>query len=80
MTKQIIINEANSLLHRKSKELSKSIIKTPKDLERFAIGLDKLSQDMWDYKNELEAIKSVLDLETKPVKINGKTARIYQKC
>ncbi|PDJ65960.1 phage/plasmid primase, P4 family, partial [Listeria monocytogenes] len=25
-------------------------------------------------------IKSVLDLETKPVKINGKTARIYQKC
>ncbi len=57
MTKQIIINEANSLLHRKSKELSKSIIKTPKDLERFAIGLDKLSQDMWDYKNELEAIK-----------------------
>lgn len=57
MTKQIIINEANSLLHRKSKELSRSIIKTPKDLERFAIGLDKLSQDMWDYKNELEAIK-----------------------
>lgn len=44
MTKQIIINEANSLLHRKSKELSKSIIKTPKDLERFAIGLDKLSK------------------------------------
>ncbi|EAC3475499.1 hypothetical protein ARX86_15800 [Listeria monocytogenes] len=39
------------------KKLSKSIIKTPKDLERFAIGLDKLSQDMWDYKNELEAIK-----------------------
>ncbi|WP_271004965.1 hypothetical protein [Listeria seeligeri] len=52
---EIIINEANSLLHRKSKELSKSIIKTPKDLERFAVGLDKLSQDMWDYKNELEA-------------------------
>ncbi|EAC8028941.1 DNA primase [Listeria monocytogenes] len=25
-------------------------------------------------------IKSVLDLETKPVKINGKTARVYQKC
>ncbi|ELD8337035.1 hypothetical protein QJJ72_001539 [Listeria innocua] len=57
MTKQIIINEANRLLYRKGKELSKSIIKTQKDLERFAIGLDKLSQDMWDYKNELEAIK-----------------------
>ncbi|HAB0003810.1 hypothetical protein [Listeria monocytogenes] len=54
---EIIINEANSLLHRKSKELSKSIIKTPKDLERFAIGLDKLSQDMWDYKNEVEGLK-----------------------
>ncbi|HBB5195096.1 TPA: hypothetical protein KBR39_002898 [Listeria monocytogenes] len=57
MTEQIIINEANSLLHRKSKELSKSIIKTPRDLERFAIGLDKLSQDMWDYKNEVEGLK-----------------------
>ncbi|HDU7034226.1 TPA: hypothetical protein RF272_002950 [Listeria monocytogenes] len=57
MTEQIIINEANSLLHRKSKELCKSIIKTPKDLERFAIGLDKLSQDMWDYKKEVEGLK-----------------------
>ncbi|EOW0746978.1 hypothetical protein ACN2T2_002120 [Listeria monocytogenes] len=57
MKQQIIINEANSLLHRKAKELSHSMIKTSNDLERFAIGLDKLSQDMWDYKNELEGIE-----------------------
>ncbi|WP_271006564.1 hypothetical protein [Listeria seeligeri] len=54
MNEQIIISEANQVLQRKGKEFSKSIIKNTKDLERFAIGLDKLSQDLWDYKLELE--------------------------
>ncbi|MBF2653946.1 hypothetical protein [Listeria seeligeri] len=58
MNEQIIINEANQVLWRKTKELSKSMIKTPRDLERFAVGMDKLSQKMWDYKVELERLEN----------------------
>lgn len=55
MPKQdIIINEANRMLHRKGNELSKNAVTNSKDLRRFAMGLEKLAEKTWNYVHEYE--------------------------
>ncbi|MCM8889321.1 hypothetical protein L1A97_04530 [Listeria monocytogenes] len=55
MPKQdIILNEANRILHRKGNELSKNAATNSKDLRRFAMGLEKLAEKTWNYVHEYE--------------------------
>ncbi|EDN7323717.1 hypothetical protein FHK07_12080 [Listeria monocytogenes] len=57
MQKQtIILNEANKKIHRKGTELANAAVSNSKDLQRFAMGLEKLSQDIWDYKHEMDQL------------------------